>query len=493
MKIDKKLGIAFLLMSILNFTQAEYTVKVFIEGVSMGTGGGTGNDSTLPPSDPTEQTQGDSNFLVKLSRTTAYQGEPVYLTVEANSEDCFYAEYSNSISSNIFLTNSCISWGEPLPFSRSINSSLVLGINTITVYQVPTLGNGDTPLRTETLTLNVLTPPEEENSDGNLKYTVSRRSLPVAEDVFINFYENTYDCVGLKHIESGQLIDWGYCGSQDDYISFSPEWALDTMYQSGTQNFALIGYQGDGNGDPIEGTITEYPFALNIIPEATPPVITDDTYLEINTPIDTFDSVFFGPSTFAINRVVFGLINADTIAVSDDNGYIVNVSQNSIGDGQNPFEIQSYVSTTVDLIASATNENGTTTRNFSYFMNRTSIDEIDIKWCRYQAEEGADCDVYEEGSQGSAAIWDGGTGDSFSFTFRSDNAECVTVSSSNDPNYTTPVTRCYYDNPSANFDVSYPNHDPVGRSEIIYNYQIRATNSNGEDFTKNFSFKVYYD
>ncbi len=496
MKFNKKIGLAFLLMSILGTTQAEYTAKIFIDGVSMGTGGGngggSGSGSNLPPSDPTEQTQGDSNFLVKLSRTTAYQGEPVFLTTQNNSEDCYYAQYTNINATNANIIESCVSWGDSLPFSWEITSNLELGVNTINVYQVPTIGNGDTPIKTETLTINVLTPPEEANSDGNLKYTVSRRSLPVAEDVFINFYDNTYDCVGLKHIESNQLVDWGYCGTQADYMYFSPEWALDQMYQSGTQNFAVIGYQADGNGDPIDGTITEYPFSLDIIPEATPPVITEDTYLENRNPFDTFDGVYLGSSTFGENIIVFGLLNADDISVSDVNGYISG-SKSVNGGGEVPLRVNSTVSTTVDLTATATNQNGTTTKDFSYFMNKTTIDEIDIKWCRFQAMDGADCDVYQEGLNGSAAIWDGGSGDDFSFVFRVDNAECVTLSSTNDPNYMTPITRCYYDNNSSMFDVSYPNHDPVGRTQKIYNYQLRATNSDGEDFTENFSFRIYYD
>lgn len=493
MKIHSKLGVAFLLMSIFNFTQAEYTAKIFIEGVSMGTGGGTGGGSTLPPSNPTEQTQGDSDFLVKLSRTTAYQGEPVSFIVESNSEDCFYVEFNNIYASNGYLMESCMTWGDSLPFSREITSSLSLGVNTITFYQYPTLGDGSPATRTETITLNVLTPPEEANSDGNLKYSVSRRSVPVEEEVFINFYDNTYECVGLKHIESGDLIDWGYCGNQSDYIIFKPEWYLAPIYQSGTQNFALIGYQQDINGEPIAGTITEYPFALNIISEPTPPFITEDTYLENHQPFDTFDAIYLGSSEFAENIIVFGLFNADTISVSDTNGYIIPVSKNVSSDGEIPVAIKSNVSTTVEIAATATNENGSTTEYFDYFMNKNVIDEIDIKWCRYQATNGSDCDVFQTGSDGSAAIWAGGTGGHYSFVFRADNAECVTLSSPNDPDYATPVTRCYYDNNSAMFDVSYPNHDPVGRSDKFYNYQLRATNSNGEDFTKNFSFKIYYD
>ncbi len=488
MKFQKNLIVITALSSILNYSQADYTAKIFVEGVSLNSNTG----QSLPPSDPTEQVKGDANFLVKLSRTSAYQGEIVNLIVESNSEDCVYIE--EDVTKNI-ITDFCSSWGTPLPFTANLMNELKQGNNLFNVYQVESLYS--TPIRTETFNINVLIPQDNSNSDNNLKYNVSRTDVPLIdyESFYVNFYDNTYDCVDFKHINSGNIIS-SYCERSNDQFSLTPYSQLDPIYQLGRQDFALVAYDQDGGEQAIPESIKEYPFSVNIITTDTSnlPVITDDTYIEEGYQFYTFDSLYLGASTFSINNIIFGLINTETISVSDIDGY-TSGTKNVNSDGETPLKVRSTDSNYFDLIATATNENGSTTKTFNYYLNKTIIDDISIKWCfDYSHEDPNTCDYFpQSGNQGSMAIWNGGTGDSATLTFKADNAECVTISSSNDSNYTTPVTRCYYDDSSSIFYFSYPNHDPVGQTQKVYNYQIRATNSDGEDFTKNFSMRIYYD
>jgi hypothetical protein len=480
----KYVALAALMVTSLT-VNADYTAKIFIEEISL-------KGLTPPPTpgvdgDTTEQTGGESGQLTyTVSRTSGYNHSQFNVEIKSNSYDCFSVTPPPAIGSSVEYC------GVGYPYNNNLYIKYAPpGIHT---FEVKALNEyGGVAVKSYSFNIEILPIADDKTSDGDLSFGFYKKIINQGEEFSVAINSSTFDCFeiniitnGAGNVESGCSVTYPYSASVylNDY----------GLLDAGEVQLEISGYN---LGDELNAK--KYPFYVTVNEEPAGPVVPvlDDFVMQSGQPYvnNSFLSSYFGQSVVVDNYFAFYAgkskeykLDIPSIGYSTDwvtiSNYSDDVTEYAV---VNP--VNSHFDTTTDVVFSLRNEAEVVSNTKQFELWSTSIDEVEFQLC---LSNGSGCNMFPAQSM---AIWAGGSGTSASVTFKGDNVDCMTISSINDPNYITPVRKCYYNggqDVSALFYLEYPNHDPVNQTPKFYTYNFIAEN---EVQTLNYTYtvEIYYD
>lgn len=466
------------MMSVSCNVSAEYFAKVFIDGFSISNSNG-GSDG-----DDTEQNGGeDGELTFTVSRTTGYNHTPFYFTLTSNSYECFtlsneyYGEYTDCGVSTPLTENL---WMDDAP----------PGVYTFTVTAEDEMYG--TALKTYSFSITILPINDDEGSDDDLSFGYYKKIITQGENFTLSISSSTFECHRVELLNDGYGTVTSGCGVTypTSMVIYAGE---DFNELTGTLNFVVTGY--NLNDDWEEEDNKSYPFSVTVNPStaAEKPVL-NSFGLEGGEPrfYHTFNSPFYGDSYYYHNNVIINASKTREYKLDVPSiGFTTGWQTTTYDDSSNeiPVSIPIPYSDAYDVTVTLRNEEETVSNTRQLHMLPSLIEEPSIKLCAMDASH---CSNYGN----SMAIWAGGEGDYGSLTFSANNTDCITIQSSDDPDYSIPIQRCFgmSGGRNATFNLFFPNHDPVGRTSKNYTYNFTSVNYiTGEEGTRSFTVTIEYD
>lgn len=487
-KFKYLLFIIFLLLSM--NANAEYTAKIFIDGLSLSNSENSGGNSAEEDGDPTDQNGGVVGELTyTVSRTSGYNHNEFILTITSNNYNCF--SLSNSFTGDVESCDNESNHRETLWFDTAqpgVYTFILEGKNSA----------GGTPEVSYNFNIEILPIDSEDSSDSELSFGYHRKVIDQGGIFSVNINSSTFDCFQINILNEGYGSWESNCfngvlpyATTIDLSNALPDF-------NGILNLEIVGYNIDQNTWE-ESDHKNYPFSVTVNEGSQMPVISDFD-LEFGYPSEyiTYTSPIYGDSRGINNYFIFFAgksreYKLDIPSIGYTTGwlnirsYSSSISQYDVGD-----PIIAPFGGNHDVIVTVRNGQNIDTMTKNIYLGATGIGNINFSLCN---SDTSNC--YGQ----SMAISAGGIGDAASITFSADNTDCITIQSNDDPDYNIAQNKCTYTNGVdifvdryAVFFVNYPNHDPIGQSSKVYNYNYSAiSNQSGEVVNGVLPVTIYYD
>lgn len=476
------------LMGFSLIASAEYTVKVFIDGLSVNSAvnPGPGNETD---GDPTEQTGGDSDFSFSISRTTGYNHNPFIFTAESNNYNCFRIINDPTFGTTPYEFCDI----EEYPYSYDLNTQdAAPGIYN---FQVETISAYEgVAIKTYNFTIEILAVEPDSKSDGDLTFGYHKKVINQGDTFTVSIMSSTFDCYRLNVLNDDFGTYQTMCKNNTGLPSISlVETGWDFPDFVGVLNLEIEGYNIDVNTEAETGHKI-YPFSVTVN-EFTEDPILSDFKMEFNQPIEynTFNSPVYGISKYYQNNLmIFASKTSEVKADINSLGYTTGWKSINYAFGGNeiPLEIEAPADGFYEVTVSARHNGKVVSQNKTLYVAGNQIKDFELDFCSYSA---VNCGDYID----SLAIRAGNGGTSGSITFMASNTDCISVQSNDDPNYNTAVKKCWGNGGAdvyAVFDMEFPDHDPTNLTPKDYTYNFKAINwGTGEEYTDTFTVNIYYD
>lgn len=473
------------LMTFSLISSAEYTVKVFIDGLSVN----TTNTPVVEDGDPTEQNGGEAGELTfTVSRTSGYNHNSYILTITSNAYNCFSITQETVLGR--FPYEYC---NETYPYVENLDLSTTLpGIYTFEVQALDEYGGA--AIKSYTFNLEILEIQYDDASDSELSFGYYRKVIEQGGDFSVNINSSTFNCYEINILTD----NWGTlesgCPSAGFHYATTVDLSWDFPDFFGNLELEVVGYNIDETTWEIVDR-KSYPFNVTVNEVEQIPTISSFN-LEFGIPAEyiTFTSEFYGDSKSIGNYIIFFAgktkeYKLDVPSIGYSSGWL-NISNYSPSVTEYGFgdPIPTSAGGSHNAIFSVRNGSNIETNNRTLNFGSTAISNLNFNLCNADTTT-----CYGQ----SMAIWAGGSGDVASITFSADNTDCMRIQSDDDPEFNIPQTKCYYNGGSDRFAVfytTYPNHDPIGQTSKVYNYNYRATNEfTGQVINGVFPVTIYYD
>lgn len=480
MKIIKLLTISILITSSL-YVNAEYTAKIFLEGISMK------NEVSNPPEiikdgDETVKNGGeDGELKFKVSRTSGYNHNKFILTVESNSYNCFKLEYPDIYN---YETEDCYD-SNSYPIDIELETyDFPVGVSNLKISGTDDY-NG-VKIKSYDFSVELLPIDNDSKSDSDLSFGYYRKVVDQGSSFSYSIKESTFDCYRINVM----IPNYGYYEIDGSCSNETEIYGVVDLYGDlynliGEVEFSIEGF----NEDPInyEKDNKFYPFivTINEVPEL--PEI-EGISLHTGSLNYSFgnDYNYFGKSFVTSNHFEFYAgkskeykVEVPSLGFSTGwlniNYYSDSVTEYGVGDS-----IKSKFGGVTDLTITVRNGVNTASKNESFNLNPTGIKNVQFQMC---SSGGWNCEDYPD----QKMIIESHRTEAYpSLTFRADNTDCMRLQSFDDPEYNTPKTKCYYNGSeerNANFNLMLPNHDPAEGQSKVYTYNYEAIQYKSDEFT----------
>ncbi len=473
------------LMSFTLIASAEYTVKVFIDGLSVNS---AVNPVPETDGDPTEQTGGDSEFTFKVSRTTGYNHNSFIFIAESNYHNCF--RIINEATFGPTPYEYCDI--EQYPYEVTLEThDAAPGIYN---FQVETMAAYEgVSIKTYNFTIEILAVDPDPKSDSDLTFGYHKKVITQGEQFTVSVNSSTFECYKLNILNDNYGAYDTIC-RDNGFPSISLvnlEWDFPDFV--GVLQLEIEGYNLDVNGiNEIDNK--KYPFSVTVNESTADPLLSDFK-MEFNQPIEynTFNSPVYGRSKYYQNNLmIFASKTSEVKADINSLGYTTGWKSINYAFGGNeiPLEIEAPADGFYEVTVSARHNGKVVSQNKTLYVAGNQIKDFELDFCSYSA---VNCGDYID----SLAIRAGNGGTSGSITFMASNTDCISVQSNDDPNYNTAVEKCWGNGGAdvyAVFDMEFPDHDPTNLTPKDYTYNFKAINwGTGEEYTETFTVNIYYD
>lgn len=483
MKILKniKLFTFAILISSSLFANADYTAKIFIDGLSMKSEKVEYPD--IIDGDITEQLGGvEGEFTFKISRTSGYNHNSFILTVLSKTNECF--KINNEFFFGEFPSSYCY---RDLP--DEINIDVTDKPAGIYNFVITTHDDSESPtINSYNFTIEVLAIDSDIKSDGDLTFGYFGKVINQGTSFSLNITNSTFGCYKIKLLTNNYGYVDGDCPTSGYPVSRVIELSNDLAEEeyTGVLDFVIEGYNNDPiTWDEIDNKI--YPFSIKVNPKGLKPSFYN-WKVEFNAPaiINSFNSPFFGFSNYSVNNLLILVNNTKEIKVDIiENNFTTGWTDANGSENVRNIIVQENGTYTVKV--SIKNGSEIVTETKSLYLAGNAINNFNFKFC-YSG--GYTCPFVTN----SMAIWEGGTGDYASITFSGNNIDCVTIQSNDDPNYNTPIEKCWGTNNNAVFELYFENHDPINKTSKNYTYNFSAYNyETDEEIVIPYTVNIYYD
>jgi hypothetical protein len=451
------------LMGLSLSSNADYTVKMFVDGVKL-------TNATAPvigeDGDLTDQSGGDAGaFTYTVSAKSGYNHSSFILNVTSNESSCY------SITQATIIGSSPVEYcGGAFPHSTNLNVSTALpGVYNFVLKALDS--SGGAVVKTYNFNIEILEMPVY--GDDRLKYSFHKKIINDGESFSLTILSSSYECFDIINNDTWTNIRTSCAGSASLPYVTTISSITDMTATNGGLNLQIYGYSPSVS--PF-GNYYRLTVALND-GEQTP--IIGGVELTMGTPASGtgFSSPFYGTSDRYENWYDYSIAKAHQYKIDvPSSGYStgwldVDYYSTVIKQYYQIGIMESITSGSQEVIISGKHGSNIVSMSQNINLAPSVINSVQFNLCNPAVST-----CYGNGK----TITAGGSGYIGSLTFKANNTDCMSIQSNEDPAYAVAVTKCHNDGmtPNAIFSVNYPNHDAVGKTAKVYNYNYKAIRLN---------------